>query len=62
MIPSFIILAIVCVSRLIIESLLGIYSFLAMVVPYLNWACIGLAVVFGVFVLINILKAVFSKG
>lgn len=56
MIPIFIILAIVCVARLIVESLLGKYSFLAMSVPYLNYGCIGLAVILGIFILINLVK------
>ena len=61
MIPSFIILAIVCVLRLVAESLMDKYIFVYSAIPYLNWACIVCTIVFVLFVLANLLKSFFGN-
>ncbi|MGN0812216.1 MAG: hypothetical protein ACI4MQ_01745 [Candidatus Coproplasma sp.] len=62
MVGSFIILAIVIIFRVIAETLLPKYSWLAKVTPYINYAIIGLAAVFALFVIIAIVKAILTSG
>ncbi len=58
MIGTFIILAIVFVLRLVAQSLLPSYDWLASFIPYMNYALWGALGLFAVFVIIAIVKAI----
>lgn len=63
MVASFIIFAIIAVLRVVAETLIWKFSWLTQVIPYLNYACIGAAALFGVFALATLIrKLLFGKA
>ncbi len=62
MVGSFIILAIVIIIRVIAETLLTKFSWLAQCIPYVNYAIYGLAGVFVLFVIIAVVRAILTVG
>lgn len=63
MVASFIIFAIIAVLRVVAETLIWKFTWLTQVIPYLNYACIGAAALFGVFALATLIrKLLFGKA
>lgn len=60
MVASFIIFVIILILRLIMGSLTGKFAFLIEYIPYANYACIGGAALFAVFVVAKLLATLFS--
>ncbi len=61
MVGSFVIFCIALIARIVVGTLTGKFKFLTLYVPYLNYACIGFAALFVVFVFIKIFKSIFGK-
>lgn len=58
MVASFIIFAIIAILRIVAETLIWKFDWLTQVIPYLNYACIGAAALFGIFTVITIIRKI----
>ncbi len=61
MLSSFVILAIIGIFRVIAGVLANKFTFLTELVTILNWGCGIMAVVFGLFVVISLIKLIRKK-
>lgn len=58
MVASFVIFIIIVLLRVIAGTLTGKFSWMTEVIPYLNYACIGGAVLFGAFIIIALIRKI----
>lgn len=62
MVGSFITLAIACIIRVIVDTLIPSYTLLEKYTQYINYAIYALAAVFALFVILAIVRAILTVG